>query len=99
MFVLSLDDDCIIFIRVLKCMCSRTPLNPRHFTNFIFLLYSLLLQKLKDSCLGCHVRGIFEGAIGYADDLALVSRSLSGLCQMIYIYEQYSMEYSIVLTL
>ena len=28
---LSLDDYCIIFILVLKCMCSGTPLNPRHF--------------------------------------------------------------------
>ena len=56
------------------------------------------LQKLKDSGLGCHVGRTCAGAFGYADDLALVSPSLSGLRQTIQICEQYAMEYSIVFT-
>ena len=58
-----------------------------------------LLQKLKDSGLGCHVGRTFSGAFAYADDLALVSPSLSRLRQMIQICEQCALEYSIVLTL
>ena len=55
-----------------------------------------MLQKQEDSGLGCHVGRTFAGAFGYADDLALVSPSLSRLRQMIQICEQYAMEYSIV---
>ena len=63
----------------------------------LFSIYiDCLLQKLKDSGLGGHVGRSFAGAFGYADDLALVSPSLSGLRQMIQICEQYAMEYSIV---
>ena len=58
-----------------------------------------VLEKLKESGLGCHVGRTFAGAFAYADDIALVSPSLSGLRQMIQICEQYAMEYSIVLTL
>ena len=55
-----------------------------------------LLEKLKDSGLGCHVGRTFAGAFAYADNIALVSPSLSGLRQTIQICEQYAMEYSIV---
>ena len=57
----------------------------------LFSLYiDSLLQKLKESGLGCHVGRTFAGAFGYADDLALISPSLSGLRQMIKICEQYA---------
>ena len=70
------------------------------FSPILFYIYiDRLLQKLKDSGLGCHVGHTFAGAFGYADDLGPVSPSLSGLRQMIQICEQYAMEYSIVLTL
>ena len=63
----------------------------------LFSIYiDSLLQKLKDSGLGCHVGRNFAGAFAYADDLARVSPSLSGLRQMLQICEQYAMEYSIV---
>ena len=58
-------------------------LSPILFTIYI----DSLLQKLKDSDLGCHVGRTFAGAFGYADDLALVYPSLSGLRQMIQICE------------
>ena len=38
----------------------------------------------------------FAGAFGYADDLALISPSLTGLHLMIKICDQYAIEYSIV---
>ena len=63
--------------------------------NF-FMYIDSLLEKLKDSGLGCHVGSTFAGAFAYADDLALISPSISGLRQMIQICEQYAMEYSIV---
>ena len=63
----------------------------------LFSIYiDSLLQKLKESGLGCHVGRTFAGAFGYADDLALISPSLSGLRQMIKICEKYAIEYSIV---
>ena len=63
----------------------------------LFSIYiDSLLQKLKDSDLGSHVGRSFAGAYSYADDFALVSLSLSGLCQVIQICEQYAMEYSVV---
>ena len=40
----------------------------------LFSIYiDSLLQKLKDSGLGCHVGRTFAGAFDYADDLALIS--------------------------
>ena len=63
----------------------------------LFSMYiDSLLEKLKDSGICCHVGRTFAGAFAYANDIALVSLSLSGLRQMIQICEQYAMEYSIV---
>ena len=63
----------------------------------LFSIYiDSLLHKLKDSGLGCQVGRTLSGAFGYADDLVLITSSLSGLRQMIKICEQYAMEYSIV---
>ena len=53
----------------------------------LFSMYiDSLLEKLKDSGLGCHVGRTFAGAFAYVDDIALVSPSLIGLRQMIQIY-------------
>ena len=87
--------------------CNSTHSTPFSFHNgvkqggvlspILFSMYNdSLLQKLKDSGLGCHVGRTFVCAFAYADDLALVSPSLSGLRQMIQVCEQYAMEYSIV---
>ena len=66
-------------------------------SSIFFPIYiDSLLQKLKDSGLGCHVGHTFAGEFCYADDLAFVSPSLSGLRQMIQICDLYAMEYSIV---
>ena len=63
----------------------------------LFSIYiDSLLQKLKDSGLGCHAGRTFAGAFANANDLALISPSFSGLRQMIQIAVQYVTEYSIV---
>ena len=64
--------------------------------TLFFIYIDSLLQKLKDSGLGCHVGCTFAVAFGYADNLALVSPFLSGMRQMIQICEQFAMEYTIV---
>ena len=45
--------------------------------------------------MGCHVGLKYTGAFGYADDIALVARSLSSLKQMIQICEQFAESHSI----
>ena len=65
-------------------------------SNCIFHLYELFITN---TGLECHVGFSFAGELGYTDDHALISPSLSGLRQMVQICEQYTMEYYIVLIL
>ena len=64
------------------------------------LFYSIyiddLLEKLKRNGIGCHIGHHFVGAFGYADDLILLSPSLSGLTNMIKICEDYAVEHDIL---
>ena len=64
------------------------------------LLFSLYIDELflflKQSGLGCHVGLTYAGAFGYADDIALVTPSLSSLKQMISICEEFAKCHSIV---
>ena len=64
------------------------------------LFYSIyiddLLEKLKRNGIGCHIGHHFVGAFGYADDLILLSPSLTGLTNMIKICEDYAVEHDIL---
>jgi len=64
------------------------------------LFYSIyiddLLEKLKRNGIGCHIGHHFVGALGYADDLILLSPSLTGLMNMIKICEDYACEHDIL---
>ena len=51
-----------------------------------------LLVRLRKSGVGCHVGGVFAGAVGYADDLLLSAPSRSGMQKMLRICEQYALE-------
>ena len=51
-----------------------------------------LLLRLRKSGVGCHVGGVFAGAVGYADDLLLLAPSRSGMQTMLRICEQYAAE-------
>ena len=55
-----------------------------------------LLNRLLKCGSGCHMGGTFTGAFGYADDLTLLSPSVSGLKNMINICESYANEYDIL---
>ena len=50
----------------------------------LFAVYvNSLLEKLQNIGLGCHIGMLFMGAFMYADDLVLVSASISDLQSMI----------------
>ena len=87
---------CVLRVRIkiyiYNAVKQGAVLSPILFSMYI----DSLLEKLKDSGLGCHVGRTFAGAFAYAYDIALVSPSLSGLRQMIQICEQYAMEYYII---
>ena len=54
-----------------------------------------LLLRLEQKRTGCYIGKHFYGAIGYADDLTLLSPTISGLNEMLSICEDFSREYSI----
>ena len=60
----------------------------------LFCLYiDVLLKRLASSRIGCHIENIYYGALGYADDLVLLSPSRDGLQRMLNICERYGDEY------
>ena len=63
----------------------------------LFIVYiDELLQKLRHSGYGCYVGPHFLGALAYADDIVLISPTLSGLKSMANICEEFSIEFSIL---
>ena len=55
-----------------------------------------LLSKLRSSSYGCNVGPYFLGTLGYADDLCLLSPTLTGLEDMVEICTSYAEEHSIL---
>ena len=55
-----------------------------------------LLLRLQESGIGCHMGGHYAGALAYADDITLMSPSMTGLRKMSSICEQYASEYDIL---
>ena len=53
-----------------------------------------LLEKLRNSGLGCHIGGLYFGAFSYADDIILLTPSRESLQLMLSICEDYAIEYS-----
>ena len=49
-----------------------------------------LLSWLRKSGVGCHVGGVFAGAVGYADDLLLLAPSRSVMERFLKICEVYA---------
>ena len=58
------------------------------------MLFSLsidqLLQKLKQSGVGCHINGNFMGVLSYADDITLICPSIWGLNKILKICNTFS---------
>lgn len=63
-------------------------LSPLLFTLYI----DQLLIKLKKSGIGCHLYGQYVGALGYADDITLVSPDIRGLNKMLNICGEFGRE-------
>ena len=62
----------------------------------LFILYmDVLLGRLKKSGTGCHIGSTFCGAFGYADDVVLLSPSLSGVKTLLEICAEYSEDYDV----
>ena len=61
----------------------------------LFTLYmDILSLKRKERRIGCFIDDMFFGAIGYADDIALLVPSLSALKHMLKICDEFAAEYS-----
>ena len=54
-----------------------------------------LFEKLRKLRIGCHVNATYVGVMGYADDLLLLSPSISGLQEMLKVCEQYAMSHNL----
>ena len=61
-------------------------LSPILFTIYI----DELLLKLRSSGYGCYIDETFVEALGYADDITLLSPSIRGLKQMVHICETFA---------
>ena len=63
------------------------------------LLFSIyideLFSKLEYLGLGCHVD--YAGAVGYADDIALISPTIYGLKNILIVCESFTKDYHIAL--
>ena len=61
----------------------------------LFCIYlDILIKKLRNSGIGCHIEGEFAGIFVYADDIFLLSPSRPGLQAMISTSEEYASEYN-----
>jgi hypothetical protein len=62
----------------------------------LFTIYfDELLSILKNVGVGCHVEDAFAGALSFADDLTLLSPSLSGLNRMVKLCELYAKSFDV----
>ena len=56
-------------------------------SSMLFSLYiDLLLQKLEQSGVGCHINGNFMGVLSCADGITLIRPSIWGINKMLKIY-------------
>ena len=63
----------------------------------LFSLYlDDIIKKLRNSGLGCYIQGIWMGAVGYADDLILLSPSRETMSKMIQVCENYAIDHNLV---
>ena len=53
-----------------------------------------LFKRLRHSQLGCHIGNMYVGSLGYADDLTMLSPTLSGLKSMLQIVDRFGHEYN-----
>ena len=54
-----------------------------------------LIIRLKQSRFGCHIGDMFLGALAFADDLVLLSPTISGLTKLLEICSEFGREYNV----
>ena len=60
----------------------------------LFTIYTdSILNRLEGSGVGCHMGEHFTGALAYADDITLLSPSMSGLRTLCKVCEEYATEF------
>ena len=65
-------------------------------SHLLFAIYTdSLLKRLEESGVGCHMGGHFTGALAYADDITLLSPSMSGLRTLSKVCEEYATEFDV----
>ena len=62
---------------------------------FIIYIDPLLLQ-LRNSGYGCHLNGVYMGALSYADDITLIAPSIGGLNEMLKLCDNYATVYNVM---
>ncbi len=54
-----------------------------------------MLERLKESCIGCYLSNSYVGGLAFADDVKMICPTLSGVQLMCNICENYAEEYNI----
>ena len=63
----------------------------------LFTLYlDKLLIRLKNSNIGCSIKGCYTGALSYADDITLSCTSIRGLNRMLEICNTFAAEHNLI---
>ena len=68
-------------------------MSPRLFT----VLINIVIVKLRDSGAGCSINNIFIGCVLYADDIIVLSATVSGLQEMLNICKKNYYGYGFVI--
>ena len=67
-------------------------ISPIFFTIYI----DPLLLQLRNSSYGCHLNGVYMGALSYADDIMLIAPSIGGLNEMLKLCDNYATVYNVI---
>ena len=78
--------------RVMNWVKQGGVLSPMLFAIYI----DVLLLQLGTSGLGCYIDNVCFGALGYADDIVIISPSIRSLNEIIRVCESYADEYSLL---
>ena len=63
---------------------------------FFSIYIDPLLLQLRNSGYGCHLNGVYMGALSYADDITLIAPSIGGLNEMLKLCDNYATVYNVI---
>ena len=66
-------------------------------SSIFFSIYiDPLLLQLRNLGYGCHLNGVYMGALSYADDITLIAPSIRGLNEMLKLCDNYATIYNVI---